>query len=485
MTPLRLPITIRVPAVVMLFMVAVSAFASERVLTRLDQTQTRHIGSLSAVYLEGLSLALVDAMVREDIWQVFDVLDRSHRRPAGLRPAETIVASPEGLVIASSDPLRIPSQTTLPEDYRLAFGNEPSVVVRAGPAVAIAKRDVVYEGRSIGSIYAKVDIAPQIAERNDVLRTLILTNALLTLVLAALASFIVARMMRPMRILTHHLERSGTESVRAIPADVVASARPEYRRTFAAYNTLAKAMQERESMAAQLAEEERLASLGRLASGMAHEINNPLGGLFNAIDTLKRHGSHERVRTKSIELIERGLKGIRDVVRSALMTYRADRDHRDLRPEDVDDMHLLVSPEARRKGVQLVWRCQIPHDIPVPASTVRQVLLNLVLNACQASPRDGWTCVAITTDQVRLQIVVEDSGPGLPVRAAEILSGSAVLPAPIGEGSGLGLWMTNRLVRECGGEVSVETNLKGGARLTVKIPLGEGAGQRGGLRDVA
>ena len=47
---------------------------------------------------------------------------------------------------------------------------------------------------------------------------------------------------------------------------------------------------------------------------MAHEINNPLGGLFNAIDTLKRHGSHGGVRTKSIDLIERGLKGIRDVV---------------------------------------------------------------------------------------------------------------------------------------------------------------------------
>ena len=235
-------------------------------------------------------------------------------------------------------------------------------------------------------------------------------------------------------------------------------------------------------MAARLAEEERLGSLGRLASGMAHEINNPLGGLFNAIDTLKRHGDNLSVRAKSIDLIERGLKGIRDVVQAALMTYRADRDQRGLRPEDIDDMHLLVSPEARRRGVQLVWHSQVLEDLPIAASTVRQILLNLVLNACQAAPRDGWVIVEVTTDDEAFKLIVEDDGPGLPLRAAEILSGDAPVPAPIGEGTGLGLWMTNRLIRECNGRVAVETGARGGARLTVTIPINR---QREGLRHVA
>ena len=56
---------------------------------------------------------------------------------------------------------------------------------------------------------------------------------------------------------------------------------------------------------------------------MAHEINNPLGGLFNAIDTLKKHGDKSLVRTQSLSLIERGLFGIREVVQAALATYRA------------------------------------------------------------------------------------------------------------------------------------------------------------------
>ena len=89
---------------------------------------------------------------------------------------------------------------------------------------------------------------------------------------------------------------------------------------------MARAVAEREALVARLADEERLASLGRLASGVAHEINNPLGGLFNAIDTLKVHGDKPQVRRGAIDLLDRGLRGIRDVVRSALAAYRPDRE---------------------------------------------------------------------------------------------------------------------------------------------------------------
>ena len=467
----KLPISVRVPLVVVIFMIAVSGFASERVLTRLDQTQTRHIQALSDVYLEGLSLALVDAMVREDVWQVFDVLDRSRRHPTGLRPSETVVTTSDGVVIASSNALHVASQSQLPDDYRQAFADNLSISIPSGSQVAFGKRHVVYEGRPIGSIYAKVDIGPQITERNEVLRTLIATNALLTLALAALASFIVGRMMRPVLILTDHLERSGADNVQSIPQSIVGSVRPEYQRAFGAYNALAKAMLERQAVAAQLAEEERLASLGRLASGMAHEINNPLGGLFNAIDTLKRHGAEPTVRARSLDLIERGLKGIRDVVRSTLMTYRADRDGRMFKPEDIDDLELLIAPAARRRGVHLAWTTELKEEVTVPASALRQIILNLVLNACDASPRDMTVCVSVKAEKHAFELTVQDEGVGLPKAAIEILSGRDGLPAPIGGGSGLGLWMTNRLVRENNGSVVVTSGAVGGTKIAVKLPL--------------
>jgi signal transduction histidine kinase len=466
----RLPVTARVPLIVTLFMMAVSIFASERVLTRLIETQTRQVQALADVYLDGLALALVDSIIREDVWQVFDVLDRSRQRPRDVKPAETIVAGTDGSVIASSDPIRIPSQARVPTSYIERLSENGRIVVVEEAKRAYVRREVVYENLRIGTIYAALDIAPLLAERREVLWTLILTNIALTIMLAGAAWFIVGRMMRPMRIVTEYLERSRSGQVAPIPEKLVAGAGREHQRTYAAFNRLASAVSEREAMGAQLAEEERLASLGRLASGMAHEINNPLGGLFNAIDTLKRHGADASVRNATIDLIERGLKGIRDVVRAALMSYRAERDDRNLNREDIEDLKLLISPEARRRNVILRWRNELSGQVSLPATAVRQIILNLVLNACQASPRDTWAAASIADTLEAVVLEVEDAGAGMPAAALAMLTGTSDRPAPIGKGTGLGLWMTNRLIRELKGSVSVERRSGGSTLVIVSLP---------------
>lgn len=440
----RLPITARVPLIVTLFMIAVSVFASERVLNRLIETQTRQVQALADVYLDGLALALIDSMIREDVWQVFDVLDRSGHKPGEIRPAETIVTGTDDIVIASSDPVRIPSQAHVPAHYTESLRQTGKVVVAEKEQRAFVRREVLFENLRIGSIYAALDIAPLLAERYQVLWTLVLTNMALTLVLAGAAWFIVGRMMRPVDTLTRYLERSHDGQVSPIPQSVVASASLDYKRPFEAFNRLAAAVAEREVLDAKLAEEERLASLGRLASGMAHEINNPLGGLFNAIDTLKRHGTNAEARSATLDLVERGLKGIRDVVRAALMSYRAERDERQLGRDDIEDLKLLLAPEARRQGIALQWRNELLGHVPLPANTVRQVLLNLVLNACQATPKDSWVAVSIVETARAIELEIEDTGPGMPPAAVEMLTGTGSKPAPISQSMGLGLWMTNR-----------------------------------------
>jgi signal transduction histidine kinase len=467
----RLPITARVPLIVTLFMIAVSAFASERVVTRLIDTQTRQIQALADTYLDGLALALVDSIIREDVWQVFDVLDRSRHWSSEIQPVETVVTGTDGFVIASSDPVRVASQAKVPERYLNAVPQGHTFAIALDSARAYVRREVLNENLRIGSIYAALNIAPLLAERRAVLWTLVLTNSALTVLLAGAAWLIVARMMRPMRLLTGHLERSHAGRVEPISERAVAAASSDYKRPFAAFNRLAAAVAEREELDARLAEEERLASLGRLASGMAHEINNPLGGLFNAIDTLKRHGADAQVRKTALDLIDRGLAGIRDVVRAALMSYRGERDDRLLRPEDIEDLRLLISPEARRRGVFLRWNSELGSDVPLLASTTRQILLNLVLNACQATPRNGWVVVSVTASSEAVELRVDDQGPGMPPSAGAMLTEGAARPAPIGKGTGLGLWMTSRLVRELAGSASVEARPGLGTRVTVTIPV--------------
>ena len=92
MIALRLPMAVKIPLVVTVFMAAVAAFVSERVLTRFQEAQTKHLGDLAAIYLDGLASSLVDPVVREDVWETFDIVDRARQTHAGLKLTETVVA---------------------------------------------------------------------------------------------------------------------------------------------------------------------------------------------------------------------------------------------------------------------------------------------------------------------------------------------------------------------------------------------------------
>ena len=389
MSALRLPLSIKMPLVVTIFMAAVAIFVTERVLSRLEETQTRHLHDLATVYLDGLASALTDPVVRDDVWEVFDILDRARQTHAGMKPTETVVASAEGRVLASSEPRSTPPWSRLPANFLPGHAATPAVVTRESDGTAVARRDLASADRTVGSVHATFDIAPLLAERRSVLVTLLVTNTALTLGFALIAWLTVTRMMRPIRVLTRHLQVGAEHQVSPIPDRTVDRAPGEFRTLFGAFNELAAAVRDREVLSRQLAEEERLASLGRLASGMAHEINNPLGGLFNALDTLKEHGGRTDVRGRTVDLIERGLRGIRDVVRAALVTYRVDGEANVLRAADVEDLRLLIEPEIRRKALILRWSNDGYDEISVSPSAVRQVVLNLLLNACQTTPPEG------------------------------------------------------------------------------------------------
>ncbi|QRM34550.1 HAMP domain-containing histidine kinase (plasmid) [Microvirga sp. VF16] len=461
---------VKIPLVVTVFMAAVAVFVSERVLTRFQEAQTKHLGDLAAIYLDGLASSLVDPVVREDVWEAFDIVDRARQTHAGLKLTETVVALADGRVLASSDPRVHPSLSALPPSFLPQRAMAPMIVVRADEARAVARRDLSSGGTVVGSVHAAFDIAPLLAERRSVLLSLIVTNAVLTFVLALAAWLVVRRMMRPVRVLASHLETGMQGQVEPIPDSFLDKAPVEFRRLFGAFNRMAEAAREREALSRQLVEEERLASLGRLASGMAHEINNPLGGLFNALDTLKEHGERGDVRRRTIDLIERGLKGIRDVVRTTLVTYRADRDVHSLKRADIDDLRLLVEPEVRRKRLMLRWVNEGYDELPMSPSVVRQVLLNVLLNACRATPEGSQVAFEAHVEGPCFVVTIEDMGPGLPVGARHALTDPGNKPLS-GSGGGLGLWMVHRLVKEVGGTVAALPRIPAGTVVRITIPL--------------
>jgi signal transduction histidine kinase len=467
--PSSWPVVIKVPVLVALLMVAISVVLTDQVLKRLAESQERHFRELTAAYLDGLSSSVIPSVLRDDAWETFDNLDRSRSLYRGLTVLDTIVVNADGTVIASSNPRVVSAYTPLPPAIADRFAKESDNWLDERGERAGIRRALIHQGQKIGAIYAQFDVGAQFQERRAVLWTLIGTNLFITAMVAVIGFLAVRRLLQPVRVLTQHLSCSQSGPLPMLSEDDLGSERSEFGRLFRRYNAMVRIWNEREAIAAKMAEEDRLASLGRLASGMAHEINNPLGGLFNAIETLKRYGSHPGVRDRTISLLERGLAGIRDVVRSALVTYRADSNNRQLKPADIDDLRLLIEPEIARRNLKLDWRNSLVEELPIRAGAIRQAVLNLLLNACQASPPGG--CVqfdAIRTDSA-LVIRVTDEGHGLDPDRARFLEGELVVVPRPGE-SGLGLSIIRRLVSEVDGAIRAERGLEGGTAITVTIP---------------
>ena len=469
------PITIKVPLAVVALMILVGLVLSERVLARLTETQQRHLVELSQSYLDGLSSAIAPSILREDNWEVYDAIARAQEINKSLHPIETVVTNSEGAVIAASDPKRHPIGTSFsPND----ISKTKAFSYSAGADTANAMRTLSYPGRVAGIIYTTFDTRHLAAERRDVLMVLALTNGALTILLAAAGWLLVTHMMRPVRILSEHLGVARETLAVPVPDEIVAKTTGEFGHLFRGYNGLVRSMKEREDLSKRLAEEERLGSLGRLASAVAHEINNPLGGLFNALSTMKTHGHLAGVRSSSLGLLERGLVGIRDVVRTTLAVYRRDSGSRNLVPADIDDLGMLVAPEGRRKYVTIQIDNRLDGPIAVASTPIRQALLNLLLNAVAAAPEGSQVNATVSAGTAALEIVVSDYGGGMPESASAVLT-AGYGPPPL-DGGGLGLWTTSRLVAEMGGRIEIERLRPSGTTIRLIIPI-----LRAELSDVA
>jgi HAMP domain-containing protein len=268
--PRAWPLTVRVPLLVAVLMVTVGALASELVLLRLERTQEAHLRALTSAYLDGIATAVTPHLIRKDTWEAFDVLDRSRERYEGLDVVHAAVVLPDGNILAATDPRTFPTLTPLQADLQKSPAFERELYIDDDRGRAFVGRRLQAGGGEIGGILAQIDIGALLAERREVLTTLVLLNGLVTLLLAAIGYFAVRRMLAPVAMLTQHVESMRNGNPAPIPADRLYDPRTEFGRLFQRFNAMAAAVAEREALAVRLADEEKLAQLGRLASGMAH-----------------------------------------------------------------------------------------------------------------------------------------------------------------------------------------------------------------------
>jgi two-component system, NtrC family, sensor kinase len=225
---------------------------------------------------------------------------------------------------------------------------------------------------------------------------------------------------------------------------------------------------------------ERLASVGRLAAGLAHEIGNPLSAILGFQELLLQGGLDAQEQRDFLERMKRETERIHHVLRDMLDFARPAASIRPGRPEPpgavtdaVADVSALLTPQKSFRGVEL--RTELAADLPrVSLSHPRlvQVLLNLLLNAADAIPKEGgWILLrASQCGDNRVRVEVEDNGPGIAKEIRDRLFEPFATTKEVGQGTGLGLAVCRGLVEAAGGTLVVEEGTLGGARFVMELP---------------
>jgi two-component system NtrC family sensor kinase len=223
----------------------------------------------------------------------------------------------------------------------------------------------------------------------------------------------------------------------------------------------------------QLSRSEQLASVGRLAAGVAHEINNPLVGVLAFADMMREKENLDDQDRQDLELIIRETKRVREIVRGLLDFARETPSVR-TRVDVNDVMRQTVRLLGKREAFEKIY---IVEDLsePLPPvdfdkSQLQQVFLNLALNACEAMPDGGTLMLHTSATADRVVATVTDTGCGIKREHLDQIFEPFFTTKPVGKGTGLGLSVSYGIVHQHGGTLDVESEVGKGTTFTVTLP---------------
>ncbi len=225
-----------------------------------------------------------------------------------------------------------------------------------------------------------------------------------------------------------------------------------------------------------LVRSEQLASVGRLAAGLAHEVGNPIAAILGMQDLLLEGGLSESETRDFLVRMHGETERINKILRDLLDFARPSAKKIDAMESGsieaaVRDTIALVAPQRSLRDVALA--ADLPPALPnvtLSREHLVQVLLNLILNAADACGAGGHVAVRATVTGSNVRVVVEDDGPGVPVEVQSRLFEPFVTTKEVGKGTGLGLAVCRGLVEGAGGAIALDAGYSGGARFVMDLP---------------
>jgi signal transduction histidine kinase len=347
----------------------------------------------------------------------------------------------------------------------------------------------------VGAVVAVLRIDDQAARAAPLLRLVALYTALVALALLVLAYFALTRLIvRPLDRLSRAAERvaSGARqlivpktSVREL-SDLGVSFAIMTERLLQEEDKLRSKIDEVERATVRLKEaqdrlvrSERLASVGRLSAGLAHEIGNPISALMGLQDLVLAGGLSPEEERDFMQRMRRETERIHRILRDLLQFARPAAnplEGAEHEPGDVEaavrDTAALVAPQRSLKEVELALELEerLPR-VALGHEQLMQVTLNLVMNAADAVGAGGIILVRASRSESGVRVIVQDDGPGVDPRVQAQLFEPFVTTKEIGKGTGLGLAVCRGLVEAAGGSIALDVEYTKGARFVVELPV--------------
>ncbi|GBE33194.1 MAG TPA: HAMP domain-containing histidine kinase [Nitrospirae bacterium] len=322
--------------------------------------------------------------------------------------------------------------------------------------------------------WGTLKFAVSLKKIQEEIRAVVMRVVMLTVVVLFVGFFIILllsrQFIRPITTIARIMEKAGGDSL-DVKVDV--RGHDELALLGRSFNRMIERIKEANIELRQthekLLQSEKLASVGILASGVAHEINNPLGGLFNCVDMLNRKGEDASFRQKYLDLLKDGLSRIETTVGKLLwMSRKGEGNEQEVSVKKImKDVYDFVEYHLRKKGIFYEEDIEEKLHVHIDPHDFQQIIMNLIINAIQSMENGGTLSIRAFGRNGLIIFEVRDTGEGIAGDEIDNIFDPFFTTKAPGEGTGLGLWLTYEIVKNYNGNISVRSKKGGGSTFSI------------------
>ncbi len=406
-----------------------------------------------------------------------DVLERI-REEADIGAVRLMILSPDGAVVTYSGPPGARNEPPAPPTW-LHRPTEPGVQLQneqkgAGAGILVTE-ELTLDGKRAGWLVVEFDMSPLrrgLGRAVTIIVTLVAGGALIT---SLFVGFLVRRWVNPIEQLSHTMNQV---QVGNLDVELDESRTDEIGVLGRHFNEMLKSIRAARGQSMELVRKqaniEKFAALGRLSAGVAHEINNPVGGILTCIETMRGLEPGSERFDEYLTLVHSGLERIGKIVRQLLTFARqseGEQNNLDLNAI-LKEVMVLSLFHNQDEEVEVVLRFGSIPIIRAAPDLLNQIFLNLVLNALQEMPKGGTLTVTSWAEGDRVHVSFKDTGRGIPEQNLERIFEPFFTTKEVGVGTGLGLSVALGIIEAHGGTLTAANREEGGALFTVSLPIG-------------